>query len=104
MVRTAASGHEALEKLDADVPDLVVLDIGLPDMSGWEVLEQIRAGAAGHDCKVLVLSGYDDVQAEGKRLGADAVIVKPFRNDELRAVAVDLAGPHLTEGVVRATV
>lgn len=95
-VATASSGAEALERLSGSAPDLVILDIGLPDMSGWDVLEQIRSDEANAHCKVLVLSGYDDAQSEGRRLGADAVVVKPFRNDELRAVAVELAGPRLT--------
>ena len=75
----------------------MILDIGLPDMTGWEVLEAVRAEAATADAKVLILSGYEDAHTEAKKLGADAALVKPFRNDELRSLAVDLAGPRLTE-------
>ena len=96
-VATASSGAEALEQAADFAPDLVILDIGLPDMTGWQVLEQLRALPITTDSKVLILSGYEDAHSEAKRLGADAALVKPFRNDELRAMAVDLAGPRLTE-------
>ena len=76
----------------------MILDIGLPDMTGWEVLETLRSSKAGVDAKVMILSGYTDVHDEAKAKGADAALVKPFRNDELRALAVDLAGPRLAAG------
>ncbi|MDJ0924845.1 MAG: response regulator [Acidimicrobiia bacterium] len=96
-VFTAANGKEALQVAAEAAPDLVILDIGLPDMTGWEVLEAVRAEAATADAKILILSGYEDAHTEAKKLGADAALVKPFRNDELRSLAVDLAGPRLTE-------
>ncbi len=96
-VAAAANGTEALEKASSFQPDLVILDIGLPDMTGWEVLEALRASEETASAKVMILSGYEDANSEAKRLGADAALVKPFRNDELRSLAIDLAGPRLTE-------
>jgi CheY-like chemotaxis protein len=96
-VATAADGAEALEKAVEFFPDLVILDIGLPDMTGWQVLEQLRANPATTDCKVLILSGFEDAHSEAKRLGADGALVKPFRNDELRSVAVAMVGAQLSE-------
>jgi CheY-like chemotaxis protein len=96
-VEAASSGTEALEKASVFKPDLVILDIGLPDMTGWDVLAALRANEATTATKVLILSGYEDANGEAERLGADAALVKPFRNDELRSIAIDLAGPRLTE-------
>jgi two-component system KDP operon response regulator KdpE len=97
-VVTAANGADAIDAAAEYEPDLVILDIGLPDMTGWDVLAALRASETNADTKVLVLSGYADVHTEAQRLGADAALVKPFRNDELRTVAVDLAGPRLAQG------
>lgn len=94
-VAAAGSGAEALAIAPEFNPDLVVLDIGLPDMAGWEVLEGLRADVITADCKVMILSGYEDARYKARKLGADAVLVKPFRNDELRSLAVELAGPRL---------
>ncbi len=93
-IATASCGAEALDVAASFDPDLVLLDIGLPDMTGWDVLEALRESPVTAHTKVLILSGYEDVHIEAKRLGADGALIKPFRNDELRAVAVDmLAGP-----------
>jgi two-component system KDP operon response regulator KdpE len=94
---TASSGAEALEVAASFEPDLVLLDIGLPDMLGWEVLAALRASSIGEDVKVAILSGYEDINTEAKARGADAVIVKPFRNDQLRELAVALIAPPTGE-------
>jgi two-component system KDP operon response regulator KdpE len=85
---SASSGAEALEVAASFGPDLVMLDIGLPDMTGWDVLEGLRALPGGIEMKVLILSGYEDVHVEARTRGADGAIVKPFRNDELRDMAI----------------
>jgi CheY-like chemotaxis protein len=89
-IASASSGEEALAVASDFRPDLVLLDIGLPDMTGWEVLEQLRASENNAEAKVLILSGFEDVHTEAKSKGADGALIKPFRNDELRRVAVDL--------------
>lgn len=102
-IATAGSGSEALEVAATFDPDLVLLDIGLPDMTGWDVLAELRASATTAEAKILILSGYDDVHTEAQRLGADGALVKPFRNDELRSVAMALVGPALADNLEAVT-
>jgi two-component system, NarL family, nitrate/nitrite response regulator NarL len=83
-VRTAG---EALERARSEVPLLVVLDVFLPDLSGYEALQQLRA-ALGEQLPVLLISGvrveaYD--RAAGLLCGADDYLVKPFAADEFLA-------------------
>ncbi len=67
-------------------PDLIVLDIGLPGMDGWEVLRQLRADPLTQRTKVLVLTAHaqPEVAAQADEVGADDFMTKPFRPAELR--------------------
>ncbi|MCP4307392.1 MAG: response regulator [bacterium] len=96
-IAAAGSGGEALAMAAEFDPDLILLDIGLPDMTGWEVLAAIRESEGSAAAKVLILSGYEDVHTEAKRLGADGALVKPFRNDELRKVAVEMVSDSFAD-------
>jgi DNA-binding response OmpR family regulator len=84
-VRAVASGEEALAHIDADPADLVVLDVMLPGIDGFEVLRRLRS--AGHTVPVIVLTARDeDVdKIVGLELGADDYLVKPFNPRELSA-------------------
>lgn len=84
-VRTVASGEEALAHLDADLPDLIVLDVLLPGMDGFEVLRRLRG--TGNTVPVIVLTARDeDVdKIVGLELGADDYLAKPFNPRELTA-------------------
>jgi CheY-like chemotaxis protein len=99
-IATASCGAEAIAVAATFNPDLVLLDIGLPDMTGWDVLAVLRESPVNADAQVLILSGYEDVHTEAKRLGANGALVKPFRNDELRRVAVDMMAASTGEAVV----
>jgi DNA-binding response OmpR family regulator len=87
-VYIAADGQEALDQYDALSPDLLVLDIMMPRLSGFEVLRELRGDdARRQDVPVLVLtsrSGEDDVLT-GFELGVDDYLTKPFVISELRA-------------------
>ena len=87
-VHVAADGQQALDQYDALSPDLLVLDIMMPRLSGFEVLRELRGDAAHRqDVPVLVLtsrSGEDDVLT-GFELGVDDYLTKPFVVSELRA-------------------
>jgi two-component system OmpR family response regulator len=80
--RTAAA---ALECFSREALDLVILDLGLPDMDGFEVLQRIRRGRGG--VCVLVLTARDAVEdrVQGLDLGADDYLTKPFSVDEFEA-------------------
>ena len=83
-VTTAETGKDALAAIDAERPDLVVLDLGLPDMDGTVVCERIRARS---DVPILILSARltepDKIAALDR--GADDYITKPFSPEELLA-------------------
>jgi two-component system KDP operon response regulator KdpE len=83
-VRTARSGTEALTVAADQQPELVVLDLGLPDMDGTEVITGLRGWT---DVPVLVLSGRSDSldKVEALDAGADDYVTKPFGMDELLA-------------------
>jgi two-component system KDP operon response regulator KdpE len=80
----AANGEEGLDAVEHEHPDLVLLDIGLPDIDGFEVLRQIRAFS---DVPVVMLTAHDDSmdKVKGLELGADDYVTKPFNHLELMA-------------------
>jgi two-component system phosphate regulon response regulator PhoB len=84
-VSTAANGTEALAAARQERPVLVVLDLMLPGMSGYEVLEQLRAGDATRGIAVLMLTARRDEpdRIRGLSLGADDYLTKPFSPQEL---------------------
>jgi len=81
-IETAVSGKEALQKVDAVDPDLVILDIMLPDVSGIEILKAIKASKG---LPVIMLSGKNSPQdiELAKAQGADDFAPKPFKEEEL---------------------
>jgi two-component system KDP operon response regulator KdpE len=83
-VRTAGSGSEALSVASVHVPELVVLDLGLPDMDGSDVIAGLRGWTT---VPILVLSGRSDSSDKVAALdaGADDYVTKPFGMDELLA-------------------
>ena len=87
-VLIAGSGYEALETLDAEPDvDAILLDVRLPDIDGFTVLENIRHNPATTDARVIMLTGMEenDVAARALRAGAADFIAKPFSPDELVA-------------------
>ena len=83
-VSEAANGVEALSFLEIRKVDLVILDIMMPQMDGWEVCQQLRAW---HDLPVLMLTakGETSQKLKGFQVGADDYLVKPFEPLELVA-------------------
>jgi CheY-like chemotaxis protein len=85
-VDAAEDGIKGLDTARTTLPDLIVLDIGLPGMDGWEVLRHLRAGNETTHIKVLVLTAHaqPEVAEQAAQGGADDFMTKPFRPGELR--------------------
>lgn len=81
-----ASGADALPRIRDTRPDLVLLDVMLPEVSGYEICERIRTDPALSDVKVLMMTarGSTVERRKGLALGADGFISKPFEIKELR--------------------
>jgi DNA-binding response OmpR family regulator len=97
-VACAASGEEALEVVAADEPGLIVLDVMLPGIDGFEVLRRVRERSS---CPVIMLTakGSEEDKVVGLRLGADDYVTKPFSAQELLArVEAVLRRAHPPEG------
>jgi DNA-binding response OmpR family regulator len=84
-VEIATDGEAALRSLAERIPDLVVLDVMLPKMNGFDVCRQIRADSRLQGLKILMLTarGRDTEIAKGLGLGADVYVTKPFSTKEL---------------------
>jgi serine phosphatase RsbU (regulator of sigma subunit) len=84
---TAFDGQAALEQIVATQPDLVLLDIMMPVMDGFEVLMRVKADPATHDLPVIVISALSDMSSivRGIEMGADDFLPKPFEPAILRA-------------------
>ncbi|MFL1456496.1 response regulator transcription factor [Marinobacter sp. GN3S48] len=86
-VVVAHDGQEALEAIQRETPDLVLLDVMLPRLSGFDVCQKIRENPDWRDMRVLMLTakGREVEVSKGLALGADAYITKPFSTQELLA-------------------
>jgi len=85
-ISSAVDGTEGIAAIREEEPDVVVLDIGLPGVDGWEVLHQLRSDPATEHLKVLVLTAHaqPEMADRAAKGGADAFMTKPFRPFDLR--------------------
>lgn len=90
----AADGDEAVRLIGELVPDLVLLDLVMPKLNGFEVLEEIRRADATALTPVVMLTtaASESDYSEGRRHGATDYVVKPFNNTALRATVAELLG------------
>ena len=86
-VKVATNGADALDLLDAFRPDLVLLDVMVPRLSGYQVCQRMRAEPKWQDIKIVMLSakGREVEMNKGMSLGADLYVTKPFSSAELVA-------------------
>jgi|688.fasta_scaffold237944_2 PleD family two-component response regulator len=84
---SAANGKQALAQVAAEAPDLILLDIMMPEMDGFQVLSHLKAEAAWRDIPVIVISAMTDLGSvvKGIKLGAEDYLAKPFNEVLLRA-------------------
>jgi DNA-binding response OmpR family regulator len=94
-VAAAYNGEEAIEKIISFKPDLILLDIMLPLIDGYEVCQMIRSNQNWKDIKIIFVSamGREVDIAKGIALGADAYITKPFANAEIISKVKEVLGP-----------
>ena len=87
MVVGASNGHEALMKARTDIPDLILLDLMMPEMDGYEVCAQLKKNALTKNIPVIILTAKDAVRdkVKGLDIGADDYVTKPFNLNELKA-------------------
>ena len=93
-VGVANNGQQALDMIMDDAPDVLVLDIMMPQMDGYAVLKEIKASGTREGMKILVLTAKTSETdwVRGYKLGADAYLTKPFDTDELVNGIEDLLG------------
>ena len=81
--RTAADGFALATE---HRPELAILDVGLPDASGYELARRLRGTPGLEGLRILILTGYEPDPAAGERAGSDGVLGKPFRLHEFLAI------------------
>ena len=91
-VTTVASGAAGLAQMADSPPDLVLLDLGLPDISGLDVLRHFRATPSWRQVRILMLTASDDLAhiVQAKQAGASGYICKPIQPDALAEMVCDL--------------
>jgi excisionase family DNA binding protein len=93
-VREAGSADEGLAALEAEPPDLILLDVMMPKVDGWEMLQRVRERHGVDSIQVVMFSGQveEDAADQAEAGGAQAFVGKPFNPQDLVARAKDLLG------------
>ena len=85
-VATATDGLEALARVQAEMPSLILLDMRMPRMNGWEFAAEFRA-RWGRACPIVVVTAAENARLRAEEIGADGWLEKPFElEDVVRAV------------------
>jgi two-component system, OmpR family, alkaline phosphatase synthesis response regulator PhoP len=84
-VRTAGNGREALDRLREELPEILILDIMMPELDGYQVLEKLKENPEMSDLPVIMLTakGQDVDVLKGYKMGAASYMTKPFNLNEL---------------------
>lgn len=89
-VTLAGTGAEAIQAGQADKPDLILLDLGLPDMSGFDVVSRLQQSAPPARFVVVTAEGFPAQREHAARLGAASFVTKPFDSRELRSTLLEV--------------
>lgn len=89
-IYTAANGQEGLDRATEQPPDLILLDLSMPVMNGWEL--QRRLKEQGYDIPIVFMTAGYSARAEAERHGAAGYLSKPFEVEDLIAVVARFAG------------
>jgi len=94
VVRVAQTGEEALNAVSEFAPDLILLDVMMPRMSGYDLCQRVRENPGWNGIKIIMLSakGREIEVSKGIAVGADAYVTKPFATKELIAKVQELLG------------
>ena len=93
-VVVAYDGEQAIEKIKETGPDLLILDVMMPKLDGFEVCEKIRANPLWKSIRIIMLTakGRDTEREKGLSLGADAYMTKPFSTRDILKRVAELLG------------
>jgi two-component system, sensor histidine kinase and response regulator len=98
----ANNGREALEAVEAASPDLILLDVLMPDMTGYEVVHCIRQNLSLPYVPIVLMTDHDEFSvAERLAVGADAFMLKPFGIEELLTCMQTILAHHSTKSTPR---
>ena len=99
---SANNGRDAIKQARRDSPQLIILDVMMPDMDGWTVLKKLKKTEATKAIPVILLSANADLMAkeESSRSGATLVLVKPISAEQLLAVIRRLVPGPESDGTV----
>ena len=93
-VSTAADGKEALERIQQEKPDLILLDILMPTLNGYQVCRELKENADTRSIPIVMLTAKSQESDKfwGREAGADVYLVKPFDMDELMEAVIEQIG------------
>jgi DNA-binding response OmpR family regulator len=94
VVRVATDGEDAFNAIGDFRPDLILLDVMMPRMSGYDLCQKVRENPAWADIKIIIISakGRDIEVTKGMAVGADAYVTKPFSTKDLIARVAEMLG------------